>query len=1082
MIKRSALWLSMAIACGFLLPEKIYAQEGEGAADQTDEQSSEDAVGQSTDEDEGTEDSADLERLAVTGSLLQRTNADTLEPSVIIDAELLRNRGINNIATILNETAAFGAPAATPQGGQNGFSVGQSFVNFLGLGSQRTLTVVNGRRFVSSNAPTIFGEDGGLQVDFNALPVALVDSIETIGIGGAPTYGTDALAGTINVKYKRDFEGLELGVQYGLYDIGGDPENVSVSGAWGANFSDRRGNVAIAVEYNQQDGLDNFARPLFVFDDPVFRAEDGINRIFFDRDINILSFDGNISPGGLFIPALGLGSINDEFYRFNSEGNIITCDPGTVDPESIVSSVELVPTPNESGGTCGDDFFERVGQRQSPLKRLTFTGIGHYDITDNVTAFVEFNAFSSEAEELANQAAFNTAIFGDDSGPLTFSADHPLLNAQARQTLADLGLDTFGLNRSNQDLLNDGPDFSENDTLRIVAGLEGGFTALDRFFNWEVYANFGQSDISSSGSDIIDQRFFNALDATAITQDILDAFDDPLNDLLGISAVRNGQTVVATLSDPLQVGDVVCQAELDVANGTLQPASGSGVVDGEFPFVTGCVPLSLFGNNTSTPEAIAFIQGQQVFRSELEQEVIQGTIATDLFELPAGPVGLGLGFQHREESGTFDAGGFAELGLGRSAPILDTAGQFNTEEFFGEVYIPVLDESMNIPLINTLSIEGKGRIVDNSLAGSDTTYTVGGRFTTVGDFRFAGNFTQSIRAPSIVELFAPISQSFQTADDPCDSDFINDEVLDANGDPILVNGVGLREANCVAAGVPFDADGNPGFTSNIADATALGTNGGNPNLRNEIARSWTVGLAWVPSYLRGLIFSVDYINVSIDDRIESLDVEDNLVACFDSTDFPNVPFCNNFTRDENFQVVDFTSGTDNAATSELQAVLFDVRYDTTISDLFNLSDDYGSVNWRVNGIRRIQNDLSITGIDQDEVVGGFNNPEWSLTFDTNYSLGRLGFFWRTIWQSRILLDPNGDEEFEFEGQPITDVGDRWLHNASVFYEVLDGVTARFTVNNIANRRGSLLDRASGNITTLSEILGRQYLFNLRMTF
>lgn len=1080
MIKRNALWLSVAIACGLLTSGSLYAQDADGVVDQSDEQLNdeqldEDAVGQSGDDDSA-EDSADLERLAVTGSLLQRTNADTLEPSVIIDAELLGNRGINNIATILNETAAFGAPAATPQGGQNGFSVGQSFVNFLGLGSQRTLTVVNGRRFVSGNAPTIFGEDGGLQVDFNALPIALVESIETIGVGGAPTYGTDALAGTINVKYKEDFEGLELGAQYGLYDIGGDPESVFISAAWGANFADRRGNVAIAVEYNQQDGLGSFERPLFTEDDPTFRAENGINRVFFDRDLNILSFDGNVSPGGLFIPALGLGAIDDQFYRFNGDGNIVTCNPGTTDPESIVSSVETVPTPDGANGlSCGDDFFERVGQRQSPLKRLTFTGFGHYDINENVTAFVEFNAFSSEAEELSNQAAFNTAIFGDTSGALIFSADHPLLNSQARQTLADLGLTSFGLNRSNQDLLDEGPDFGENTTLRVVSGLKGGFSALDRFFDWEVYANFGLTDVFSSGSDIIDERFLNALDATAVTQDILDTFDDPLNDLLGINAIRNGQTVTATLTDPLQPGDVVCQAEIDVANGTLEPSSGSGITAGGFPFVTGCVPLSLFGDFSSTPEARAFVQGQQTFRSELEQEVIQGTIATDLIELPAGPVGLALGYQHREESGTFDAGGFASLGLGRSAAILDTAGQFNTEEYFGELFIPVLGPG-DIPFITSLSIEGKGRIVDSSLAGSDNTYTVGGRFTTEGDFRFAGNFTQSIRAPSVVELFSPVTQSFQTADDPCDADFINDVVLDpVTGDPITVGGVGLREANCIAAGAPA------GLVSNIADATALGTAGGNPNLRNEIAQSWTVGLAWTPSYVRGLVFSVDYININIEDRIEFLDVEQNLVACFDSLDFPNA-FCDGFTRDENFQVVDFETGFDNAASSELQAVLFDVRYGTSVSDIFNFDNDYGSIEWRVNGIHRIQNDLSITGVDQDEVVGGFNDPDWSLTFDTDYNIGKFGFFWRTIWQSAIELDPNGDEEFEFEGQPVTDAGDRWLHNASVYYEVLDGVTARFTVNNIANRRGSLLDRASGNISTLSEILGRQYLFNVRLTF
>ena len=263
MNKRNPLWLSMTLALSLLATGQLYAQDSDNQ-DDADE----------------SEESADLEQLSVTGSLIKRTGVDILEPSIVIDAELLRDRGINNIADILNETPAFGAPAATPQGGQNGFSVGQSFVNFLGLGSSRTLTVVNGRRFVSSNAPTIFGEAGGLQVDLNAIPVALVDNIETISIGGASTYGSDAIAGVINVTLRDDFEGFELGAQYGIYDIGGDPDSVSLSATWGANFDQQRGNVAISVEFNNQSSLDFFGRPLFATGEPVFLEEaDGVNPV-----------------------------------------------------------------------------------------------------------------------------------------------------------------------------------------------------------------------------------------------------------------------------------------------------------------------------------------------------------------------------------------------------------------------------------------------------------------------------------------------------------------------------------------------------------------------------------------------------------------------------------------------------------------------------------------------------------------------------------------------------------------------------------------------------------------------------------
>jgi len=165
------------------------------------------------DEDEVTE-----AKITVTGSRIKRVGVDTAYPAVVVTAQELQDRGFTNVADALNEISTFGNPDATPQGGQLGSSVGQNFVDFIGLGAQRTLTLVNGRRFVSSNTPSVFGQTGGLQVDFNVIPIALVDRIETIGVGGAPIYGADAIAGTINVILKDDFEGLDITFQTGQTD------------------------------------------------------------------------------------------------------------------------------------------------------------------------------------------------------------------------------------------------------------------------------------------------------------------------------------------------------------------------------------------------------------------------------------------------------------------------------------------------------------------------------------------------------------------------------------------------------------------------------------------------------------------------------------------------------------------------------------------------------------------------------------------------------------------------------------------------------------------------------------------------
>ncbi|HET9428921.1 MAG TPA: TonB-dependent receptor plug domain-containing protein, partial [Allosphingosinicella sp.] len=141
------------------------------------------------------------EAIIITGSRIARPNFDTLQPAVIIDSQQIENRGFETLGQAINEQPSFGVPGASPVGGQAGsFGAGQSFVNFLGLGDQRTLVLVNGRRFVSSNTASIFGpSSAGVQVDLNSINTRLVDRVETIAIGGAPIYGSDAIAGTVNI-------------------------------------------------------------------------------------------------------------------------------------------------------------------------------------------------------------------------------------------------------------------------------------------------------------------------------------------------------------------------------------------------------------------------------------------------------------------------------------------------------------------------------------------------------------------------------------------------------------------------------------------------------------------------------------------------------------------------------------------------------------------------------------------------------------------------------------------------------------------------------------------------------------------
>jgi iron complex outermembrane recepter protein len=189
--------------------------------------------------------------IIVTGSRIPKPNYDTIQPAIVLNSQAIEQRGFVNAADALNELPQFGVPGSSPVGGAQGgaFGTGQSFVNFLGLGSQRTLVLVNGRRFISSNTASIFGAAApGEQVDLAQINTKLIDRIETIAVGGAPIYGSDAIAGTINVILKHDYQGLDLDAENGISDYG-DANNWRVRGLAGHNFFDGRANLTASAEY-----------------------------------------------------------------------------------------------------------------------------------------------------------------------------------------------------------------------------------------------------------------------------------------------------------------------------------------------------------------------------------------------------------------------------------------------------------------------------------------------------------------------------------------------------------------------------------------------------------------------------------------------------------------------------------------------------------------------------------------------------------------------------------------------------------------------------------------------------------------
>lgn len=1009
-------------------------------------------------------DSVEIEEITVTGSRIKRVGVDTFYPAISVGAEELEGGAFTNIADALNEIPSFGNPDASPFGAQNAFAVGQNFVDFLGLGSQRTLTLVNGRRFVSANTPSIFGVSGGLQVDFNVIPVALVERIETIGVGGAPIYGSDAIAGTINVILKDRFEGLQVSLRGGT-TTEGDGDFQSISLVAGANFSDDRGNVTMSMESFTQDGLLQNARPRYTVNDPHWGSEegDGFRRVYRDQRINILSNNGLIDTGAFIIPSLGIGALPDgNFYQFNGNSELVQYTPGAACPGSAFFAC----------GGDGDDFFDNVAQIQSPLDREVFTARMNYDVMDRVTFSADVLFANTYADELVNQGGFQTFAFGGTSGALLFPADHPLLSQQAQDLLANqpVPVTEFYIHRFNNDII-DSSNEREQFLWHATAGFEGDFDVGNRNFSWSIAATHGQSDGFTSSEGIIDDRFLNALNVRQLSAADLAAVDaDP------------GAAEQAILAESgtasAGVGDIVCESVYQVALGNLAGTSGSGVTDGDLPFVSGCVPLNLFGENARSIAAREWVTADQMTQSQIEQSIFNVNFGGDIVELPAGWMAFNVGYEQREESAIFSPGSGTEVPLTRSSPFSETGGAYETDEIYGEVVIPLVSSGNGIPFLDFAELNGAVREIDNSLAGDATVWTAGIRFAPVEDLSFRANYTESIRAPSLVELFAPQNQTFNFADDPCDFRFVGDGPVPAT-----------RAANCAQDIANYDPNT---FTSNIVNATAIGRTGGNPNLTNESAESYTFGLTFEPRWVENLLFTADYINIELTDAIQELELEQLMESCYDSSGFPNVSSCGNWTRDATGQVVDFTQGQANAALFLYEQIEFGIVYNFDVADGLGLfsdewgSRDLGNFETRMRLNHPLERRISVVGEPNDNTVGGFTDPDWSGTFDFMWLGQNSRIFYRLLWQDESLLDPAGNDRYEdLNGNEIVKVDGRFISNVTFSYNLAgffpgapESTMIQLAVGNLFEREPDLYQEASVYYGT-TELLGRTYTLTLQ---
>ncbi|MFV3076890.1 TonB-dependent receptor domain-containing protein [Niveispirillum fermenti] len=959
-------------------------------------------------------DDLQLEEIVVTGSRIARPELTTSQPVQALDGSVINARGFQTVADAINELPSIGI-SDTPRGDQTGNSVGRNYINMFNLGSQRTLTLVNGRRFVSSNPLSTDGASPGNQVDLNNIPSAMIKRIETVQATGASVYGSDAIAGVVNLILKDNFEGAEVDVQGGISDRG-DRESYRVSALVGGNFDQGRGNLTFAFERSRERGLLNTDRP------STARAtatpgnaantgpNDGIPASITINDHRLSEFnrDGVLFTAPAPVPALALTipDPNDPTKRvrarFDANGNIVPYNVGTYYTFAYASGGE------------GYSLAE-VTSLLSPVERNVAYLNGHYDVTDRVKLTFEGSAAWVDATEPANQGEFNTTLQTGSSAALRITTENGFLSDQARQVLASQGRTAFFLSRALDDVLPDNAKVSaKSATQRAVLGLEGTFDVGDREFFWNASGVYGHTGGHYSTVKVNQTRFTYAVDA-----------------------VKDAS------------GAVVCRVTRD------NPGSAN-------PDIANCQPLNLFGYGAPSDAARDYVNA--LFRQDYDLDQAVGTLnlGGEVFSLPAGDVRMAIGFEHRYEKSVFSPNDASRNGIGRDVPVVPARGSYDTNEFYGEMLIPVIDRDMEIPLVRSFEIEGSIRYIDHSLTGKDTAWNIGERWQVTSDLMVRASNSRTFRSPSALELFLPQSSIDADGQDPCDSRFVN-----VGPNP------SARLANCGALYSQIGIGPGDTFTSLISNVPRAVTNGGNPDLKPEVADSWTVGTVITPSFVPNLTLTADWVDIKIKDAITTFDLTAIFSTCYDAPT-PDPAICGRVTRDAAGQVIDARLGYVNAGYTDFEALTLTGDYHFALEDVgvTAIAGDI-SLNAMVQYTNKLETSVSGLGYDLDSTNGEYANPKWKGRFTVGYSDGSLSLAWTTNYLSAAVHNVT----YTSEDRDILGVGAYFRHDLTGSYIVNDTLTLRAGMTNVFDRDPPYPVGAQG----LYDILGRSFFVGAKVS-
>jgi len=982
-----------------------------------------------------------VETVVVTGSRIPQTGVYAASPVTAVGQQELKFEGTTDVTTLINNLPEAFADQSSQLA--NGAS-GTANVDLRGLGSKRTLVLVNGTRLMP-------GDPLDPVADLNDIPAALVDHIEVLTGGASAVYGSDALAGVVNFIMRKDFEGVEVDGTYSIYQNDNDtsrwrntiqgPINGGAFGfaqsnenEWngqtedatlllGTNTANDKGNVTAYLSYRNGSPILEATRDFSA----CTLASTGVSLVCagssnFNR---WYSFDNSA--------ALGAGTLNPgQVYDFFQHG---TGKPG---------SGFLVPFVGAPSQTFN---YGSLNYLQRPDTRYTGGFFAHYQENKQLDIYSSFMfADDHTIAQIAPSGLFLGS--GTISGAQEVNCSNPLMTAAENKDLCGSIAGDTQITIPGNLTYNGKPFTYYGGQANIIPGqflgligrrdIEGG-NRQDDLRHTSYRMNIGARGELGDGwtYDIYAQYGLSLL-----TENYLNEF----------SKYRVQQALeVSPLAGPTP-GVPSC-----IGESTNPPAAN------------GCVPLDIFNGLGSITKPMLNYVGADGFQEGYTQEqVVSGSITGDLGEWGGqspwakNPIGISVGAEYRSEALKLSTDQeFTTNDLyGQGAPTLSVPlSGFNVSEGFTELKVPLVQ---GIPWVEDLTLNGGYRYSSYNTAGATNAYKYGAEWQPIDDFRLRASVQRAVRAPNVLELFSPNIVQLFSGQDPCAS---------------AVKGSAVYN-NCVKEGVT-----NVGSGVLVCPATQCNQEtGGNAFLKPETSDTRTAGVVFTPTFLDGFTATFDWFDIRVSKFISSVSPNLTLNECYgaEATAATQAFFCPLVHRSPGNNLL-YGSGfvaatTINTGALQTKGVDFELNYSTDMAS-FGVPDT-GSLAFNLVGTYLSELDTqALPGFPTYNCGGLFGlicgtpNPKWRhklrVTWATPWDVD-VSLQWRYI--GAVALDantsnplvggsptsivcPNGQTVYGVGSATGGDCVDNAISSFSYFdlsgdWTVRQGIDLRAGVNNI----------------------------------